>query len=368
MFDLDLFDDLSTKTHMKRLAVEICVGLVARTIGQSEFRIREDRKTVKDEMYYRLNVRPNRNMSASFFWQTVVRKLIYENECLIIKSDTDDLLIADSFDKEEYAIYDDTFKSVVVRGYEFKRTFTMDEVIYFQYTNQKLSRLIDELYTDYGELFGRLVEFQKRKNQIRATVDIEGMNNKSKEEQGKLQRFIDRLYKSIKERAVAIVPQQKGYTYKEHQLNQASGPGVEEINRLTDGFLYQIALAVGIPIPILRGDVAEIEKQTKNYMIFCIDPLLQMIKQEFDAKLIEKDDYLIGKEIDVKRIRYRDIFDLANAVDKLRASGLFNGNELRDELGKEQIDDPILEQFFITKNYQESSEALKGGEKDEKDE
>lgn len=125
MIDLDLFEDSSNKTHLKRVAIETCIGLISRTISQSEFRVRKDKKTIKDEMYYKLNLRPNKNMTASYFWQKVVRKLIYDNDCLIVQSDSGDLLIADSFVKNEYAVMEDVFKNVIVKDYEFKRSFLM---------------------------------------------------------------------------------------------------------------------------------------------------------------------------------------------------------------------------------------------------
>ncbi|WP_438286916.1 phage portal protein [Peribacillus butanolivorans] len=179
MLDFDLIEDTSKKIHMKQLAIQTCINVIGRTISQSEFYVKKDKKIVKDEMYYRLNVRPNPNMSASHFWQTVVHKLIYNNECLIIQSDTEDLLIADSFTRVEYALVNDSFKDVTIKNFTFSRTFQMNDVIYLEYSNKKLSTLFDGLYSDYGELFGRIIEFQKRKNQIRGLVDIEAVSDKS---------------------------------------------------------------------------------------------------------------------------------------------------------------------------------------------
>jgi HK97 family phage portal protein len=361
MLDFDLIEDTSSKIHMKKLAIQTCINMIGRTISQSEFYVKKDKKVVKDEMYYRLNVRPNPNMSSSHFWQTVVHKLIYDNECLIIQSDTQDLLIADSFTRVEYALFEDNFKDVTVKNYTFNRTFKMSDVIYLEYSNEKLSTLLDGLYSDYGELFGRIVEFQKRKNQIRATVDVESVNGKGEETSKKLQNFINRVYKALTEKSVAVVPQQKGFVYKENQVN-ASTQSVDEVNKVADGFLEQVAKALGIPVSLLRGDMADVEKPTRNYMTFCIDPFLKKIKDELNAKVIDKKDYLAGKKMEAKRVTYSNMFDVATAADKLRSSGIASGNELREELGLERDDDPMLDKFVITKNYQESSEALKGGE------
>jgi HK97 family phage portal protein len=361
MFDFDLIESTSKKIHMKKLAIQICVDMIARTISQSDFRVKNGKEIVKDELYYRLNVRPNPNQTASTFWQQLVHKLIKENEVLVIKTDTDDLLIADSFTHTEYAVFEDSFTDVVVKNYEFKRTFKMSEVIYLQYTNEKLTTLLDGLYTDYGELFDRIVEFQKRKNQIRALVDIETIQEKSEGSQAKLQNYINKIYKAFSEKSIAVVPQQKGFKYEE-KTNGNAHP-VDEVNKVTDGFLYQVANALGIPIALLKGEMADVEKQTRNYMNFCIDPLLKKIKDEGNAKFIDKAEFLKGKRMEIKPISYNNIFDVASAVDKLRAAGVANGNELREELGMDRIDNPLMDEYYITKNYQTVEEALKGGEK-----
>lgn len=360
--DLSLYEDKVRKTALKRIAIESVIGMISKTIIQSEFRVIEDGSNVKNEMYYRFNVKPNVNQSAARFWEQVVNKLIYDGECLIIKADTDDLLIADDYMRETFAIFPDKFKNVIVKDYEFKRVFNRNEVIFFQYGNESLSSLIDSLYYDYGELLARLIEFQLRKNQIRATVDIEAVAGKDEKAKKRLQNFINRTYKAIKEKAIAIIPQQKGFTYQEHSKQTGNQVSVDEINKLTNGFMDQVANAVGLPVALLRGDMADVEKITRNYMKFCIDPILKIIRDELNMQFISKDDYLKGNNIDIRRVTYSNVFDVASSVDKLRSSGVLNGNELRDELGYEHADDPMMDKYFITKNYQESSQALEGGD------
>src|SRR5699024_39505 len=114
-FDLDfmeLFSDKTERTHMKRLAIEICISFLANTVSQTEFRVKHNKEYIKDELYYRLNVRPNKNMTASTFWQKFIRKLVYDNEVLVIQADDGDLLIADSFTHLKYAVYEDVFKDI----------------------------------------------------------------------------------------------------------------------------------------------------------------------------------------------------------------------------------------------------------------
>src|SRR5699024_11638860 len=83
---------------------------------------------------------------------------------------SDLLLIADDFDRVEYAVYEDRFKDVMVKDHKFERQFMMSEVFYLTYNNEKIQRYVNELFSDYGELFGRMMDSQLRKNQLRALV------------------------------------------------------------------------------------------------------------------------------------------------------------------------------------------------------
>ncbi|HDR8449008.1 TPA: phage portal protein [Bacillus cereus] len=361
MFDVDMFIDTANRVHMKRLAIDTCISFLGRTISQSEFRVKNGEVFEKNELYYRLNVRPNKNMTASTFWEKFIQKLVYDNECLVIQADDGDLLIADDFEHNEYAVFEDTFTNVTVKDYQFKRSFKQSEVIHLRYRNDKLSPLIDGLFADYGDLFGRILSSQKRKNQIRGTVDMDMIGAKTQEQVDKLQKFIDDMYQAIGKKDIAIVPQQKGIEYKEIYNGSANGPSVEEINKVTNGFLNQVAMAMGISTALIYGEMADVEKQTKNYMNFTVKPLLKKISDEVNVKFFEMNEYLEGQRVEVKSISYQTIFELAESIDKLISSGAFKGNEVRLEAGYEVSDDPNLNKHYITKNYAEMN-AGEGGE------
>src|SRR5699024_9073103 len=348
--------------YMKRLAIEICISFLANTVSLTEFRVKKGSKYIENELYYRLNVRPNKNMTANTFWQKFISNLVYDNEVLVIQADDGDLLIADNFDHKEYAVYEDVFSNVSVRGYEFKDTFRQSDVIHLKFGNEKLSNLLDSLFYDYGDLFGHILNGQKRKNQLRATVDMDMVSAKSREMQEELQEFIDNMYESVSKKQFAIIPQQPGFKYEEHSGNGVAGQSVDEINKVTGGFLDHVAFSLGIPPSLIRGDVADSKDLVKNYMFFSIKPLLEKIQTKANAKFITKKEYQEGKRVIAREAQYLNIFDLAGPADKLRGSGLADGHELRDALGFGPSDDPIHDEFFVTKNYAVSDEALEGGE------
>src|SRR5699024_7692848 len=190
------------------------------------------------------------------------------------------------------------------------------------------------------------------------TVDVDSTFLKTQEGQENLQNFIDRTYNAIKSKGQAIMPQQKGMQYVEHSKNSTTGQSVDEIDKVSNAFLSQVCQAVGLPPSLLKGDIADIENTTRNAMKFCIDPIIKIINDELTMQLFNKTEYLEGDRIDVKRIRTRDLFDTAVAIDKLISSGSFNGNEIRDEFGYDMTNEEVHSRYFVTKNYQESKYAV----------
>lgn len=364
MFDLEFLGlDVEQRLYLKNSAIETCVNLMGRTISTADFRFIKDKKRVEHDFSYLLNVRPNNNQSAASFWKDFIYTLLVENEVLVILSDNNELLIADSFDKVEYALYEDIFKSVTVKGYTFKRDFRMSEVIYMTYNNKKFTRFLDGMFTDYTELFSRMIETKMYENQIRALAEIEATQKLDKNNNDRLNRFIQRLYQNFRKSAFAIAPKIKGFNYEEiTDGRSAQGQSVEELEKLRKDTTKQVANILGIPSALVLGELSEYETAMKAYIRLTAKPLIEQIKDELTAKLIEEKDYKNGLELKVYGVNEKSPLEMAQDADKLRASGVADGNEIRDMLELEHSDDPIHDKFFITKNYNTSDQAIEGGE------
>lgn len=357
-YDFDALIDEYHTLYLKHLAIDTCAEFLARSFGRSEFRIRKNGQPLKNEWTYLLNVRPNLDQSASSFWQQVVYKLITQNEVLIVLSDDDQLLIAESYVRKEYALYEDYFESVWLKGYEFKRKFLMSEVIFLQYNNNDLSRYVRGLYEDYASLYNRMVEVAMRNHQIRATVTGKEGRGFDDKLQKRAQSYIDKVYAKFSKESIAIVPVQAGLEYNEltntvGETNQS----IDELKKLKRQFVDEVADILGIPSTILHGELADLESAQTVLNKYCLKSLNKKIEDELNAKIIDKNEFVNGTEIKVVGVDKKDIFDLADAVDKLISSGGFNRNEIRKEVDYESIDGG--DEFYITKNYEK---AAKGGE------
>lgn len=365
LYDLEFQSEASDRAYLKRMAIDSVLNFVGRTMSTAQFRFKDDKETVESDWDYILNVRPNKSNSAGEFWHKLFYKLIYDNEVLIILSDDNQLLIADNFVKEKYAIFDDTFSKVMVNGYEFKRPFSMSDVVYLEYNNEELNKITDGLFKDYGELFGRIIEIAMRNNQIRASVSVDTsgtFNEDDKNRTERLQKFIDKLYKTFKTASVALVPKMKGFDYEEYtNKTGVSNQSLEELTKMKKSLIDDVSRAIGVPSALVHGEMADLDSNMKSFKRLCIQPLVKKLQDELNAKLLTKAEYVNGRRIQIVGVQAPDIFELANAIDKIVSSGVFSPNDVLEELGRNRVDNPVLDKHYITKNYA-TYEQLKGGE------
>lgn len=339
IFDLEFWGlEVEQRLYLKNSAIETCVNLMGRTISTADFRFIKNKKRMDNDFDYLLNVRPNSNQSAAQFWKDFIYTLLVENEVLVVLSDTDELLIADSFDRVEYALYDDKFHNVTVKGFEFKRVFEMHEVIYMTYNNKKFTHFLDSMFKDYSELFSRMIETKMYENQIRALAEIETTQNLDKENQNKLNRFIQRLYQNFRKSAFAIAPKIKGFNYEEVTKGRTTkGQSVEELEKLKKDVTKQVANILGIPSALVLGELSDYETALRAFIRLTAKPLIEQIKDELTAKLIEEKDYKNGLKLQVYGVSERDPIEKAESADKMVASGVWSRNEVREKFGDESL-------------------------------
>ncbi len=356
--------DLELNLFYKKLAIDSAVNLIAGGLSRAVFRTFEKGKEVKKNSHYLFNVQPNVNQNAAEFMRELVYKLVYENECLVIMQD-ENLFIADGFDVTEYALKENMYKNIVVSDYKLDKVFYESDVFYLKLNNRKVTSLIDGLYADYGKLIQSSIGYYKRSNALRATIklDMHGpLTDKEQEEQEEL--FNEQAKGFFNAESGALLPLQDGEEFQEvFSGNDGRKKDSRDLRALVDDIFDFVAIAFNVPVGLLKGNVAEVEGQTDNYLMFCLSPIAELIKDEINRKYYTKKQYLEKTylNVDISMIKYVDIAKLANALDKLLSSGSHNPNENRDLIGKESIDEDWANKYYITKNYSEIESYSEGG-------
>lgn len=351
------------------------INIIANALSACEVRTFKNWEEVYNNQHYLWNYEPNMNMNASQFKQKLVWSLIYKNECLIIQTRKGDFLIADSYEHEQYALYQDTFRNVTVgmdngngisRPYTFQKSFKMEDVLYYRLSNRNITALMNQLMDDYERLLESAVQKFYKSGGERGTVTIDANAHTATygvKEDGTPRSFNDvyrdllnNQFKEYFKSPNAVLPLFKGFDYqtKGGETSKKSTSEIKDVTDITDEIYERVANALQIPPALLKGDVADVTALTKNLITFAIDPIAKMIETENNRKLY-REEVLNGnyQMIDTSRIIHMTAAELATASDKMISCGGWNIDDIRRKAGDAPLNTEWSKKHFLTKNYEE---------------
>lgn len=351
--------ELSEKIVIRDLAINSAVNIIGNSLALSHFNTYRNGKQYKGNDYYVFNIQPNQNYSATRFWKKFVHKLVYDNECLVIRQD-DGYFIADSFTIESRVFYPSYYKNIIVDGYNLRKGYTEAEVLYFKLNERKITNVIDVLYQDYGKLVEYSKTSYKKNNAKRGIVNIPTNYPKTQDAQEKLNKLLnEHIQKFYNAENGAVLPLTSGITYEDISSDSyKNATDSRDIRNLIDDIFDFTAIGFQIPPQLLRGSANDLESTVDRFIKFSIEPFCEMIEDEMNRKLYSKSDYLNNTyvSIDTSRLKATNLSSLANVIDILSRNGVNNIDENRELLGKEPLRTEESQKRRITKNYEASED------------
>lgn len=342
--------------NIELFAIHSAISLIANSVSKCEFKTYWKGNEFKGEDYYLWNVEPNKNQNSSQFIQEFMSKLSFNNECLVLDVGGQ-LIVADSFFQEEFAIKENTFSSITKGTMSFDKVYNMSDVMYFKLGNTDIRVLLSNLMVGYNNILNMSMTKYKRSGGRKGMLDINATASGNKNYKTTLDTLMNARFKTYFEAENAVLPLENGYTYTEQggEGSKKSTSEIVDIATITKEIFERVAQAFRIPPALLRGDIADIGATTDNYLTFCIDPQLDMIQEEANRKRFGKAAYLAGSyiKIDSSSIKHIDLFSIATAYDKLIASGGYSIDELRVKSGDVALNTEWSKKHWITKNYQD---------------
>jgi len=363
---LDEYSALMADIYIRELAFWSAVNIIANAVSKCEFKTFLNGEETKGNEYYLWNFEPNKNQNSSGFIHKWISKLYRDNECLIIENNGQ-LLIADSFIRTPYALYDDKFTGVTVGDFTFNRSFLQSEVLYWQLSNQDMRRVINGLYQSYSKLIAYSMKYFQRSRGLKGKFKYETIPVAGTEERKAFDSLISEKFKTWLDADNGVIPLGKGQDFTELESKTYSNEGTRDIRAMIDDVCDFTAKGLGMPPALLRGDVQGTSDAVDQLLTFCVDPLTDMLSEEIIRKRIGRTDYLKGTylQIDTKSIKHIDLLSVSTAIDKLIGSGAYCINDIRKACGDSIIDQPWAWQHFMTKNYSTVADllaALEGGD------
>jgi HK97 family phage portal protein len=358
--------DLATEVWYKQLAIQSCINLIANTVARGEFLTYEKGVEVRKEKYYLLNVEPNQNKSASKFWRDVVSRLIYDNECLVIQQN-DKFYVAESFGVKKFAFLENVYSNIVVEGLTLSGSMVESQVFHFELHNEKIRNIIEGLYGSYAKLISASQGNYKKSRSKRGTLELESAYPQTPKAQEELNNLLDVRFKRFFDaEGNAVIPLARGMKYTELTNGTTTAGSTEsrDIRSLIDDIFDFTAIGFQVPPQLLRGMVADTDKAVNSFLTFCINAWAELLADEVNRKWYGKEAFLSRTytKLDTSNIRAVDIKDIANALDILERIGAYSIDDSLKILGKEPLGTEWSRSRWMTKNYENIEQRMKGGE------
>ena len=353
------------EVSFRELALHIAISYIANTLSKCEIKTYENGEEVKGKLYYLLNVSPNQNENSSQFINKFIEKYYYENSALIVPYN-DSIYCADDFDVDESnPLKEFVYQNVTFGTYQLKKKFKASEVFFMKLDNQDTKKLVDLLYTQYGRLLSLAMESFKRTNGKKYKLILEQYRAGDVAFNDVFEKVLKNQLKTFIDNDNAVYPQFKGTDLQE--FSTATPTNSNDIIALRKEIFETTAQAFKIPLPMMYGNITNMNEIVKVYLSICIDPLADMVSEEFTRKYYSFEEWKNGNriEVDTSCINHIDILEVADKVDKAIASGLCNIDELRKRVNMNPLNTDFSTSHFITKNYDLAERVLngqKGGE------
>lgn len=348
------------EVSFRELALHIAVSYIANTMSKCEIKTYENGEEVQGKLYYLLNVSPNQNENSSQFINKFIENYYYNGSVLIVPHN-DYIYCADDFDVDDSnPLKEFVYQNVVFGTHQIKKKYKSNEIFFMKLDNQNTKNLVDLLYTQYGNLLGLAMESFKRTNGKKYKLILEQYRAGDTAFNEVFEKVLKNQLKTFIENDNAVYPQFKGTNLQEFSTETPTNSS--DIIALRKEIFETTAQAFKIPLSMMYGNITNMNEIVKVYLSICIDPLADMISEEFTRKYYTFDEWKKGNyiEVDTSCINHIDILEVADKVDKAIASGLCNIDELRKRVNMNPLNTDFSTSHFITKNYDLAERVLSG--------
>ena len=344
--------------YLKELAFWTCVNKIANALSKCEFKTYYKDEEKKEKEWYRWNIEPNPNQNATAFINKLIGMLYRRNEALVVEINGA-LYIADSYQKERYALRDYEFKNVLIDDYTLSDAFYMSDVFFFELNSKDVKKYIDNMNASYSKLMSCAF---KASRGSRGILNISAMAQQAQNFDETFEKLMSEHFANFFRKDNAVLPLFDGYSYQDISQNSKtySTENTRDIKALADDIFEFTARAFSFPPSLAKGDVQDTSKAVDELLTFVIDPLAKMITQEINRKEGGYINFSQGNyvRIDTTTVKHIDIFDIATPIDKLISCGAFSVNDILELLGKPRIDEDWANKHIITKNYANVEDVL----------
>ena len=350
------------ETAFREMALHIAISYIANTLSKCEIKTYENGKEVKGKLYYLFNISPNANENSSQFINKFIERYYYDGHALIVPRDDGAMFCADSFTVDESnPLKEFVYENITIGSTPMKKKHKASDVFYLKLDNEHTRKLVDLVNDKYSELMGLAIESYKRTNGRKYKLILDSYRAGDAQFNEVYEKVLKNQLKTFIENNNAVYPQFKGTELTE--FSTATPITSDDVIKIRKEIFETTAQAFKIPLTMMLGNITNMNEIVKVYLSYCIDPLADMISEEFTRKYYGYEGWLKGNyiEVDTSCITYVDILEVADKADKAISSGLCCIDELRPRVKLKPLNTDFSTSHFITKNYEVAERFLKNG-------
>lgn len=353
--------DIPPELYYKKLAVYTATSLIANAISLCEFRVFENHRSVKNEDYYILNVAPNLNENSNLFWHKVVNRMISNPEGAMVVELRGKLHCAEHFSiRQERPVLGNLYDGIILDGgFQLDRVFRADEVYLFRMEDESVKSLINGVNQGYGKLIQSAARAFQDTNGRKFKFKVGGMKSGDDEFAKEFQNTIAKEIKAYMENEYATYVEYEGEELEEESGNKQA-KGIDDFLKLRQDMFQLVGQAMKIPQSLMTGNITSLKEVCDVFLTFAVDPFADTITATLN-KRATYEEYAKGNYYQCYsgKVKHKDLFDLADASDKLIASTIMCTDEVREELGMNPLNEPWSHQHYLTNNYSRVEDAAK---------
>lgn len=359
----------SSKFYLTEIALFTAIDLISRTVAKCEFVTSQAHEESHGAEYFAWNYRPNKNQTKDEFISEFVRKLLFKGEALIIESADGQRLVAESFSKKEYALFDDTFSSVTVKGYTFNKVFKASEVIYLKRNNIGVVNILSSMCRSFEKLMGSAEKRYNKSIGHKGFLNIESFAQNDQNFEKRFEDLMNRRFKEYFNAQDAVLTLYDGFHYTEptSDASKTTQNEINDIQKLKSEIVETVGNALHIPLALIRGDASQLKDAIDSFIGNAIEPITRPLAQAVTAACYGYDGFKRGNYciIDTTSAKHIDAISSAVNIEKAISSRVITPAKAQSYCNMLPSNDESATTYYVTKNLQTAAQAVagEGGEK-----
>lgn len=375
-------NEINDENYIEAICTAHAIDLISRTIAATELQVyRYDSKNKKteekkDNVYYRLNIKPNVNENGTNLKNKLVKELLTNGKALIVfekkrNLKVDYMFLAKTYDCSNDVIDGKVFKNVCVEdeegnSYTFTRNFKLEksECLYFIYKNDKVKNAMQKFKITSSKLLKIIDKAYKTANVNKWRLKNPGgqptMIDAETGEQITYAKYKEKITEGLfdEEESVLLLSE----IFDLILLNKDKSKDLSDHEKQVQEIGDKIAMLFDIPTDVFYGTKTEKSNGNNDFITFACNPVMRLIEDTYNGGLIDENDFINGEQIRFNRfcMQHLDITSLGTSLDKLTAIG-FSFNQLCRILNLPEVDEDWANEHHVTKNYAD----VKGGTKED---